>query len=378
MKVLPAHSKLGASSYERWSKSRGGCPASVRHCEGVKQTESAYALEGTKAHDLAFKLLTGVQINEILDEEMMEAVKVYIDYVKNDQADLKYYEKKFDLTEYHPHLFGTGDYTGYFQIIRRLKITDYKHGAGVPVEIIEEGIPNGQLMYYALGALHAFKLPVREVELVIVQPRCYHPDGPIRSVVVTPIQILDFVADLIDDAKATEDPNAEFNPGPHCRWCPGQATCKAVHKKSTALAQKIFSPSEVYEPSELGRTLDLLPMMEGFIKSVREFAYREAEAGRIPTGYKLVDKRANRKWKSEGIEKEILTKYRLQTHQLFNQKLKSPAEMEKSGVIPDDLWSKFEESFIVKESSGKTLVPTSDNRKEAVSGPKAVFEKITD
>ena len=44
-----AHSKIGASSKDRWSQ----CPGSVRLSEGIPSISSAYAEEGTLAHSLA-------------------------------------------------------------------------------------------------------------------------------------------------------------------------------------------------------------------------------------------------------------------------------------------------------------------------------------
>ena len=41
------HSKLGASASDRWMN----CPGSIRASEGVPNAESAYALEGTVAHE---------------------------------------------------------------------------------------------------------------------------------------------------------------------------------------------------------------------------------------------------------------------------------------------------------------------------------------
>ena len=45
--TLPAHSRLGASTSERWFN----CPASVRLSDGIPSRESPYAAEGTLAHE---------------------------------------------------------------------------------------------------------------------------------------------------------------------------------------------------------------------------------------------------------------------------------------------------------------------------------------
>jgi hypothetical protein len=74
----PAHSPLGASSMERWQN----CPGSIRLSRGIPNTESVYAQEGTKAHELAERILTTGEIPPDTDPEMLEAVLVYVNYIR--------------------------------------------------------------------------------------------------------------------------------------------------------------------------------------------------------------------------------------------------------------------------------------------------------
>ena len=369
------HSEIGASSYDRWGKSLGGCPGSVRESRGVEKATSEFAEEGTKGHELAYSILNGQPYGDA-DEEMAAAVQVYVDYV-NELADStdnarvwRKLEQKFDLTKYYPGLFGTADCVLYFYATKRLIVVDYKHGAGVAVEPAE----NPQLMYYGLGAMHSLGLPVSSIELVIVQPRCHHHEGPIRSWKTDSWRLLDFVADLIDDAKATEDPKAELNPGDHCRWCPAKPKCPALRSKALALAEQTFSPLTTYDPAKLSSTLGMLSTMETWIKGVREFAYREAEQGRPPPGWKLVDKRANRKWRNDINEDHLARNLGLKNPEIYDTKLKSPAQIEKI-LCPAGL--KVFYQFIVKESSGKTLVPDTDKRSSVKERAVTDFDSLT-
>lgn len=52
-----AHAKLSPSSAERWMS----CPGSVALNEGKEDRGSSYAAEGTAAHELAEKILRGIQ-----------------------------------------------------------------------------------------------------------------------------------------------------------------------------------------------------------------------------------------------------------------------------------------------------------------------------
>lgn len=356
MQTTPlVHSKLGASSYDRW----GACPGSVAASEGIEKTTSVFAEEGTLAHDVGAKILlgdTGVEC----DEEMLEAVNIYVDYIEKlryEMPDFEAVEQRLSLAAYHPALFGTADYVAYFAHTKTLHVVDYKHGRGIPVGVVG----SKQLMYYGLGALHENKFPIEKVVLTIVQPRCYHPDGPIRSWETDPITMLDFAAQLIEDAKKTEMKDAPLNPGEHCRFCPAQPTCKAIEEKALANAQDSFSNVEKYDPDKLAQTLNLIPQIEAWCKSVREFAYQQASLGNCPPGFKLVDKRATRKWK-EGFAPI--------GEEWYDRKLKSPAQMEK--ILPKDRKASIE-PFTIKESSGKSLVSANDDREPVMGAIEAMF-----
>ena len=369
------HSELGASSYKRWKE----CPASVNFCRDIPATTSSYAEEGTIAHEVAAARLIGFVGPGAISDEMSEAVKVYtdhVDFLRMCKPTFEAIEQRLDISFYHPELFGTADYICYFAKTKTLHVVDYKHGAGVAVEVVdyETGAPNEQLMYYGLGALHRNKFPISEVILTIVQPRCYHEKGPVRSQTVPANMLLDFAAQLIEDAKKTEDPNAIFKTGDHCRWCRGQATCPEAHKKAITTAKNVFGQTISYDPAKLADTLIKLDQIEAWCKSVRSFAYSEAEAGRIPPGFKLVDKRATRKWKNDVDADKLSRIFSINTKACVEEFIKSPAQMAK--LVGQRIFANVESELVIKESSGKNLVPISDNRPSIASKAKDVFEEV--
>ena len=190
------HSQIGASSYYRWRE----CPGSVRLCKDVPNISSVYAEEGTKAHELAASVLEMGEWPKTFDEEMGEAVQVYVQAVIDDVESISfprvYIEHKFDLSAIHPGLYGTADCVIYDEVKKHLIVYDYKHGAGIPVDVAN----NDQLMYYGLGALLSLGIACEKVTLKIAQPRCYHKDGPVREWSFLPIEILDYAADLKENA----------------------------------------------------------------------------------------------------------------------------------------------------------------------------------
>lgn len=375
-----SHSEIGASNYYRWKK----CPGSRKACRGVKTQESSYAQEGTLAHEIAAKALRhyffGGEKPDIppgYAAENMSAIREYVETVKEEalraQVDPKkhvFVEHKFDLQKIYPGLYGTADCVLYDALEKRLLVVDYKHGAGIPVDVEN----NLQLQYYGLGALYSTSFPCGEVEIMIVQPRCDHKDGSVRRWKTSATDLLDFAATLAEDAKATEAEDAPVVPGDHCRFCPAAASnCPILFKKAQKLAELQFSPSASYDSKKLVQALDFIPVARAWIAQVESFAYQEAVRGRPPPGYKLVNKRATRKWKfsDEDVAKKL--EKMAVNYDFYNHVLMSPAQVEK--ILPKNSQDQLA-ALIVKESSGTVLVKDDDKRPAVPGDVKSTFKKI--
>lgn len=383
MSNLPVHSKLGASQMHRWAE----CPGSVRLSVGIEGTTSEYAAEGTVAHEVAAEWLEGtlptlgekriVDGHEIeVTQEMLDAVGMYVHALDEDAEALApitvLVEHKFHLKDVHTDLYGTSDAVMLHPKQRLLRVYDYKHGAGVPVEVKD----NPQLLYYALGALIETKAAVDEVEIVVVQPRCYHPDGPVRRQRIKTVDLLDFSADLLAAVHRTEDPNAPLVPGEHCRWCKAAAICPALKDKATTLAKLEFTPVVNYDAQELSKTLEWLPIIEAWVESTRKFAYGEAQHGRCPPGFKLVEKVGRRAWVDEHTAEIELQKLGMAESDLYGErKLQSPAQIEKK--LKKE-WKSVIDLLAETKSSGSTLVPDSDKRQALKTDAASDFAAITD
>jgi hypothetical protein len=370
-----AHSPIGASSMYRWS----ACPGSVRLSAGVESKSSKYAEEGTEAHEWAAKVLT---LDAVLDDvpsvEMTDAVKVYRDECFADVGAERLVEHKFDLTQVYPGLFGTADCVVWIPAQKLLRVIDFKYGAGIPVEVTG----NPQLRYYALGALMTCGYHPTEVEMVIVQPRCPHPAGPVRRERISAADLIDFATELIDYAKATENPDAPVVPGDHCRFCPasGAGRCPAIREKANAVAARVFAPGVAYDATELADALRWAPVLEAWLKNMREFAYAEAEAGRCPPGFKLVAKRASRVWKDEASAEQACKSLGLGELEMYGEpNLVSPAQIEKAltarKIKPADRKAALD-PLVESVSSGHTLVADSDPRPPVRQDAAEVFSNV--
>ena len=379
---MSAHARLSASAAHRWLI----CPPSVNFAKEGKS--SIHAATGTFAHDIAAKCLQndcpasdfflskgtveGFDIE--CDLEMVDAVSLYLDEIAADKkpGDESWVEMPLlqSLSRIDPDLGGTADYVRYRADTQHLLVMDFKYGSGVYVE----AEANPQLKLYALGAMLACGKAVKDVTVRICQPR-FEGARPVRDFDFKAYEILDFVADVKEAATKSRDPKAEFVPGDHCKFCPHARACPELEKRSHSLLADEFglvhaaaAPLAQYDPTKLAQALGTIPLLKERMRALEEFAYAEAIAGKDIPGYKLVDKRPTRRWKSEGdvilwAEAKAIDPY-------APREVISPAQMEKKLAADAPRGKKKEvgkllEPFVEKVSSGTALVPVTDERPPA-------------
>lgn len=234
-----------------------------------------------------------------------------------------------------------------------------------------------------------FKKTPRTIVVTIVQPRLPHQEGQVRSVEFGALDLLTFKADLEDAIAqvrfASHVPaslhdaswqKAYLQPSEKgCRWCPAAPKCPVLRNRAQEMAKQVFAPQVAYDPAQLAEILDFLPILEGWIKNTREFAYAEAEQGRVPPHYKLVAKRATRKWKAD-LAPELLASFlKVGVAEVCKpRELLGVAELEKlcPGKNKDERAQALE-PYTVKESAGHTLVHESDPREGVRIDAKAAF-----
>lgn len=398
--VPTGHSRFGASGADRWIE----CPGSVKAQEGCPNETSSYAAEGTAGHEVAALCLESGQdaiefvgrFFEVkdyperieIDDEIAEGVQVFLDAIRTDKETRGgkiVIERRFHLDWLHEEFWGTTD-CGRLGHDNVLCVYDLKLGKGKPVEV--EG--NRQLCYYALGMIASLpkSLKIDKVELVLVQPRRPHRDGPVRRWTTTPTDLLDYCQDLVDAAANALSPDPTFKAGDHCGFCRAAATCKTLREFAMDTAQLDFDDNDgiVQKHGELtpnplemsyehiAHVLDAADVIETWLSVVRQHAEGLANAGIDIPGYKLVDKRAVRKWVVEDPEKmaEILCfDFGLDESSIFAKKIKSPAQIEK--LLPKDEKPALANHFD-KKSSGKKLARLSDPRDEVASTAQSDFD----
>lgn len=364
--ALPAHSKLGASSTHRWFH----CPGSVKMIEALgagASKSSEFAEQGTLAHDIAARCLLedkdarafvgecDFATNAEFGHEDAEAVQVYLDAIRKEVAGLKprvLVEERFHLAEVHPDFFGTTDCTLIGET--QAQVWDYKHGAGILVSAEK----NTQLMQYAVGALYntdKWNDDAFPVEINICQPRVFGSE-PIRSWWTTVGDLRKWLQDeWLVAARRTEADDPFLQPGPWCNstFCPKRLTCPAIKEmRARVLAIK---PEDIraMEDWELGLAATEAAIIKGLAKVYDEEVFTRLRAGRQVSGWKLVNKRADRVWK-DGAKAEVEAAL---GDDAYERKLVSPAAAEKKegGRALVAKWA-------YKPDNGVTVAPDTDGR----------------
>lgn len=362
------HSPKGASSMERWSN----CPGSTQLIKALElppADPSDYAIEGTNAHTVAAHCLrTGIDAWETIGKfkgekgefevtvEMTDAVQMYLDVIRGllDAAGptaVHLVEERIS-GDINADFYGTVDDAIVGETV--LDITDYKHGVGIAVDAEW----NKQLLYYAVGILERYMGPV-EVRLRIVQPRAFHPGGPVRVWKTTSTEILAWRDEVLRPAMERAEFEHILVPGSHCHFCPALATrsCPALKAmfKAAAEANPVAVPN--YSDETLALEYQMLEAVGFYKKAVEGEMLKRLNSGSVFEGTaKLVKQKADRVWKPEAQETLVRE---LGAEEIFTKpELKSPAQIDALGAKAKTIVK----SLAYTPQTGLTVARWSDKR----------------
>jgi len=376
---MKQHAKLSASGSVRWIP----CSGSVKAEEGLPDTRSIFADEGSATHELAeICAINGespfdwvgcqlIEYNAITaTQEMAEGVQCYLDYVGQfytPQTE-RYTEKRLNFSEWVPDGYGTADTIIYGN--GTVDVFDLKYGKNI---VSAQG--NTQGILYMLGAIEDELVETHTFRFHIVQPRLDHID----TYTLTRSQLLELGEWVRERAALALSPDAERTPGEdQCKYCKAKPTCPALNKLAEDVlmtdldAMNTTNPDQLTQ-DQLQRAMAAKKLIVSWLDAVEHYIsetiyYENCDAF---AGHKLVEGRSLRQWCDDASAEKRLTA--LLGEEAFERKLLSVAKAEKA------LGKKrtAEISDLVEKPQGKpTLVSVDDPRPSFVKESADAFDSF--
>ena len=392
---MAAHALLSPSAAERWIN----CPASVFLNKDIPDEGSVYADEGTAAHTImelagkeyfkgfefdSIKTTLALKLAEMMTrgpqgkftitdawaDEVINCARVWLtelDKVCGGFPDYVAFETRVNSVEIpNGSMSGTADCL--MLVGDTLHVFDYKHGQGVPVSA--ENNPQLSLYGYMAYMSH-IDLPVKNIELHIVQPRADNTNAWKTSVehlctwfdeIVQPQA--ERVISICETGKYTLEDFTVTKSG--CRFCKAKAACPAMTREVSAeldLPRVLTVPDST---EKLARLLDFKPVAEAYFDAVEKKVFDLLSNGQSVPGFKLVSGRpGNRKWTDSAQALDELKKAKLKMSEYYKTpEVISPSQAEKlfkQGVIGERKWQTLQ-GLITRPEGKPTLAAVTDKR----------------
>lgn len=397
-----AHSELAPSKAATWSS----CTASLAFmranpdkCKPDMPTK--FALEGTKAHEVADCLMRGQKVPAWATRDMLEHGAGYKRFCERLHGkgiiDKTGVERELPLP-YFPEDNGHVDYILVQPDMQRVDVVDYKYGAGVYVAAEQ----NKQMTVYAMAALEHMKLSwlkdTTPIGLHIYQPRTQQArdNGPVSSWETRYSELaLFYERDIAVPAQYILNDKTEhlkFAPSDKaCMWCPINGGCPARAQflltgelKPVAAGKwlKVMPSIEALSDEQIAAIVGQGTQIVDFIGDVKAYARERALAGKPVAGTKLVTGRGARSWSSpEKVAATLRLFYKLD---IATQDYLSPAQVEElvKQSVPKDKQAaalKAIDKLQQRNPGGPVIANADDKRKPYVAvDPALEFSPVVD
>jgi hypothetical protein len=237
----------------------------------------------------------------------------------------------------HGNCWGTPDAWFFRSVDQRLFVFDYKHGHSYVDEF-----ENWQLMAYTAGILEALGIDAHAeqsvvVELVIVQPRCYHRDGPVRRLTVRASELRAQINILRAAAEAAHEPNPVATVNPKCKHCSGRHACETYQR--TALEAADLSMRSVpldLTPQALGLELSMLKRaqaaLDGRISGLEQSVEAAVKQGQRVPGWSIEYTNGRQAWMVP--TDEVVALGEMMQVDLSKKAVVTPKQAVKAGLDP--------------------------------------------
>lgn len=362
------HYDFGSSTAARTD----ACQAWRVQSENIPRKESQYAKDGTIIHsmlemralddDYDFNRQIGqtVEGGTVTEDHVEKAIEFW--------AVTEEVLARHGAVEWEPEVTGTAaaDVGGTLDLVAacgdKTLLIDYKTGMGVQVSPVN----NKQILFAAavcgIDSAAADMIQASDNYVgIIIQP---------DSAGNVAVKEWEFTREQVDQwwpqhkenigFTRLADYNTEPVAGDHCKFCPANGLCDATNGNLLRIQQL-----DLQDQAALVEALNMLESVKDTIRAVEKLAYEQLEVGVQLPGWKLVNKRATRKWRDEEAALKYLRRPLGGKKAVVTEKLISPAQAEKlakkQGVNIDI------SPLVTAESSGFTLAPETDKRDAAMT-----------
>ena len=395
-----SHSTYSASAFRAAMQ----CPGKTVMEQGLPDTSSAAAREGTLAHEWFEQCMLGLDMAACPDDMLSFVEQAVADTWSIIGPGPVLLEQRLDYADSIGAPAGTAYGTADVVALRGdvLHVIDFKYGRGVEVSAAE----NPQMLLYALGALESMDAlgeTCAIVRMSIIQPRVAAHAGCLREWAqpVTAVRAWGrtVAARSVAAREAARD-GAGADPvrwrehylqagTDACRWCRAQATCPAARDYVTqvthaATASTIAEFDDLGDPAPvdtsdgpewLAASLGKLASIRQWADAVETEALRRALAGIDVPGYKLVAGRpGNRAWVSPGAAADALIEWGVNVDDVFVQTVVSPAAAEKLTKKNKNVNL---EPLVTRKPGAPTLAGASDPRPALMQVSADDFQNLT-
>jgi len=263
--------------------------------------ESVDGMEGTAAHEVASNLLAHGELAAVgsltengiaVTDEMIEGAQLWAASIP--RADIVQIEQRIPISAVHPACFGTPDaWTRHYNTIT---VADYKFGHGYI------GADNNwQLLAYTAGLYHENWDEDMQIDHIIVQPRNYAPEGPVRkwSFSVTELKAAIVVMKAAADEAMGDSPL--LHAGDHCLHCPAAHACPALQGESQVSVDVAYTmqPSDM-SPEAKGLMLIKINQAQALLKAMgnglEESILSDIRGGGFVPGWEMTAGQGRTNW----------------------------------------------------------------------------------
>lgn len=293
------------------------CPGALRMSAGAPQWmddygDSTVREEGTACHWVAHEKTLGrhpaigtLAPNGVaVTEDMHIAADIYLHATRSVGCHTLRYEMPISIPSISANCAGTPDAAGVGISARGRPLVfvgDLKYGFRI-VDVW----PNYQLLTYATGIadLQGWRIEDCDIQLTIAQPRKWHRQGYVRTVLKTGEEAAEQVQIIRNAVSVAEGQNPPLQPGEHCGFCPGRARCSAADRSVHAFSFDTANDlTPIQAEDELAYLLEREVLLKARITGLSAQVDHAARTGQQLRKFERVRTTGKLMWRPDDIPK---------------------------------------------------------------------------